>query len=136
MSNRQIKIERPLAIHLLSLAQKSPDREICGLIGATKQRPHTIYPTRNVSKSPQTEFEMHAQDQINALKNMRNKQEHLFAIYHSHPTSSARPSEKDLENVGYPDAYQIIISLNTKGVLEMRAYRLDKTGFREVTLAI
>ena len=79
---------------------------------------------------------MNARDQISALKQMRNKQEHLFAIYHSHPNASATPSDKDLANIGYPDAYQIIISLNTKGVLEMRAYKLCTDGFEEVSLRV
>jgi proteasome lid subunit RPN8/RPN11 len=136
MLKTQIKIERPLATHLLALAQKSPEQEICGLIGATNRKPSTIYPTSNISRSPQAEFEMNAQEQINAFKQMREKQEHLFAIYHSHPTAEAVPSAKDLENIGYPDAYQIIISLNTKGVLEMRAYKLEKEGFAEVPLTV
>ncbi|MBN1379836.1 MAG: M67 family metallopeptidase [Gammaproteobacteria bacterium] len=136
MTETQIKIERPLAIHLLTLAQQSPDREICGLIGATHQQPGTIYPTTNISKIPQTEFEMDAQDQISALKKMRKNREHLFAIYHSHPSAAATPSARDLENIGYPDAFQIIISLNTKGVLEMRAYKLGTNGFEEVSLVV
>lgn len=136
MAKAEIQINRPLAIHLLALAQQSPDREVCGLIGAVNQRPSTIYPAGNTSKSPETEFEMDARDQISALKQMRDKQEHLFAIYHSHPGSSAIPSEKDLENIGYPDAYHIIISLNTKGVLEMRAYKLTTDGFNEVPLSV
>ncbi len=136
MSDTAITIDRPLAIHLLGLAQKSPELEICGLIGATAQQPRTIYPTKNVSSSPSTEFEMDEKDQISALKAMRGRDEQLFAVYHSHPEAAATPSEKDLVNIGYPDAYQIIISLNTKGVLEMRAYKLNKNQFDEVSLMV
>ena len=57
---------------------------------------------------------------------MREQQEELFAIYHSHPTAPAEPSATDLEMANYPDALYLIISLNTKGVLEMRGFRLNR----------
>ncbi|HEX7027551.1 MAG TPA: M67 family metallopeptidase [Gammaproteobacteria bacterium] len=132
----EIKITRPLATHLLALAQQSPEREICGLVGAIGDRPSTVYPVKNVAASPEDAFEMDPQDQIHALKTMRTKHENLFAIYHSHPASPAEPSMRDLENIGYPDTYQLIISLNTKGVLEMRAFRLTAEGMREITLTV
>lgn len=135
-ASSEITITRPLATHLLTLAQQSPEWEICGLVGATDNRPSTVYPVKNVSANAAQAFEMDPQDQIHALKTMRAKKEKLFAIYHSHPTSPAEPSARDLENIGYPDAYQLIISLNTKGVLEMRAFRLTATGMREITLTV
>lgn len=132
----EIRITRPLATHLLALAQHSPEREVCGLVGAVGDRPSTVYPVKNIAANAEQAFEMDPQDQINALKTMRVRKERLFAIYHSHPTSPAEPSARDLENIGYPDAYQLIISLNTKGVLEMRAFRLTAEGMREVTLTV
>ena len=133
---KAIQITRPLATHLLTLAQKSPEQEICGLVGAIDDQPSTVYPVANTSDTPSTNFEMDAQGQIDALKEMRNRNEKLFAIYHSHPASPAKPSETDLANIGYPDVYQLIISLNTKGVLEMRAYQLKTEGVCEVPLLV
>jgi proteasome lid subunit RPN8/RPN11 len=132
----EISITRPLATHLLALAQQSPEREVCGLVGAIDNRPSTVYPVKNIAANPEQAFEMDPQDQIHALKTMRAKNENLFAIYHSHPSSPAEPSARDLENIGYPDTYQLIISLNTKGVLEMRAYQLTAEGLQEVALTV
>ena len=131
-----IKITRPLAIHLLALAQESPEHEVCGLIGAVKHQPTTVYPIHNIAENPKIAFEMNPEDQINALKTMRDKKEKLFAIYHSHPNSPAIPSAEDISNIGYPDAYQLIISLNTKGVLEMRAFLLTSEGLKEISLGV
>lgn len=136
MQAAEIKITRPLATHLLALAQQSPEREVCGLVGAVDKQPSTVYPVKNVASNPEGAFEMDPRDQIRALKTMRSKNEKLFAIYHSHPASPAEPSVRDLENIGYPDAYQLIISLNTKGVLEMRAYQLTAEGMREIALTV
>jgi proteasome lid subunit RPN8/RPN11 len=137
MAITEIRITRPLAILLLGLAQKSPRQEICGLIGADGIKPKTVYPVANIAADTAHEFEMDPQAQIAAFKAMRTKGESLFAIYHSHPQSPPVPSVKDLEDLGYHEALQLIISLNTKGVLEMRAYRkLDGNKPEEVQLTV
>lgn len=133
----EIKITRPLATLLLGLAQKSPQQEICGLIGASEEKPQTVYPVTNIAPDAAQEFEMDPQAQISAFKAMRAKGESLFAIYHSHPQSPPVPSAKDLQDLGYPEALQLIISLNTKGVLEMRAYRKNsESEFEEAHLSV
>jgi [CysO sulfur-carrier protein]-S-L-cysteine hydrolase len=135
----EIKITRPLATLLLGLAQKSPQHEICGLIGASAVRPQTVYPVTNIAADAAHGFEMDPQAQIAAFKAMRAKGESLFAIYHSHPQSPPVPSTRDIEDLGYPEALQLIISLNTKGVLEMRAYRKNSgngNGLEEVHLTV
>lgn len=67
---------------------------------------------------------------------MRNQGEELFAIYHSHPTAPAQPSSADLELAAYPDAVYLIISLNTKGILELRGFRIEHKIAREVAMAL
>ncbi|HEX5057645.1 MAG TPA: M67 family metallopeptidase [Gammaproteobacteria bacterium] len=137
MPVNEIKITRPLATLLLGLAQKSPQQEICGLIGAIDEKPQTVYPVTNAASDPSREFAMDSRAQIDAFKAMRAKGETLFGIYHSHPQSPPVPSSKDLEDLGYPEALQLIISLDTKGVLEMRAYRKHgKDALEEVHLSV
>lgn len=106
----------------------SPDSEICGLIGEKNNVPSHCYPIQNASKNPAKQFLLDAKEQIDAMKLMRGKGEKLFAIYHSHPTSPAKPSKTDLELAAYPDALYLIISLKTKGVLEMGGFWLDCKG--------
>jgi len=75
-------------------------------------------------------------NQIDALREMRELGHELFAIYHSHPTSAALPSTTDMAEAGYPEVLYLIISLNTKGVLEMRGFRLQRDHYNEVDLLI
>jgi proteasome lid subunit RPN8/RPN11 len=70
------------------------------------------------------------------MADMRNQSEKLFAIYHSHPKAPAQPSIYDLEAASYPDALYLIISLNTKGVLEMRGFKISKKSSEEVVLSL
>lgn len=134
--NPDIQIPRKITTQLLHLAQISPDTEVCGLIGGKNGLPTHCYPVTNIADQPQQRFLLDAKQQITALAQMRERGEELFAIYHSHPTAPAQPSAIDLELAAYPDALYLIISLNTKGVLEMRGFRLEQGSFKEVTLSL
>jgi len=133
-----IELPRRLVNRILHLAQNSPDSEVCGLIGARSGVPETCYPVRNIAAEANTRFRMDPSGQIEAMRNLREKGETLFAIFHSHPAAPAAPSPLDLAEASYPEALYIVISLNTKGVLEMCGYRLDQGGgaFNEVSLQL
>lgn len=129
-------LPRPLVNELLAHAQQHPDIEVCGLIGNDSENNKNYYQIDNVSTNPGCRFEMDAPQQIKAMKKMREKQQSLFAIVHSHPTTNAQPSDLDIEENNYQDAYYIIISLNTKGVLEMRAFAQQKKSMQEIDLIL
>lgn len=128
-----VTIPRDLVNKLLHQAQSSPQAEVCGLIGLGKNSRMSCYPIRNTASESRNRFHMDPEQQINAMKTMRENHQELFAIYHSHPDGPAFPSVTDLQYSGYPDALQIIISLDTRGVLEMRAFRVGKPDSVEET---
>jgi proteasome lid subunit RPN8/RPN11 len=136
MNQPEIQIPRKLTNQLLHLAQLSPDLEVCGLISSQNGVPSHCYPVANVAKQPAQRFLLDAAAQIAALKAMRERGEELFAIYHSHPTAPAIPSSTDLELAAYPDALNLIISLNTKGILEMRGFHIKSACAQEIPLTL
>ena len=119
-----IVLPRQLVNQILHQAQGSPGEEVCGLIAAKNGKPRYCIAIPNVASDPQRLFAMEPAGQIDAMRRIREQGDELFGIYHSHPHSPATPSDTDLKEAGYPDALYIIVSLNTKGVLEMRGYRL------------
>jgi proteasome lid subunit RPN8/RPN11 len=131
-----IQLSRTLVNQLLTQAQHDASNETCGLIAAKNNIASRVYPVRNVAGDKQHLFEMDPEEQIHAMKTMREAGEELFAIYHSHPDAPASPSATDLEQASYRDVLYLIISLNTKGVLEMRAYKIQQDSFEPVDLAI
>ncbi len=133
---QKISIPRTLANRLLTLAQLTPTLEICGLIATDANKKHHIYPIDNVADAPQHNFEMHPQQQITAFKSIREKQQTLFAIYHSHPDGEAKPSTKDINDSAYHHALNIIISLSTEGVLDMRGYFYQNGDAQVIDLII
>lgn len=137
MNNSEISLPRKLTNQLLHLAQLSPDTEICGLIGADNAgMPVSCYPVANSAATPENRFLLDASQQIEAMRQIREKGETLFAIYHSHPYTPAQPSPTDIQEASYPDALHLIISLNTKGVLEMRGFKIAGKSVEELGLSL
>jgi proteasome lid subunit RPN8/RPN11 len=131
-----ICIPRTLVNRLLYAAQQAASAEICGLIGARAGIPGHCYPVANIAAEPASRYEMDPKGQIDALRLMRERGEELFAIYHSHPSSPAVPSAIDRDAASYPDALYLIVSLVTKGVLDLRGYYIRDKAALPVELEI
>ena len=134
--DQTIFLPRPLVNKILAHAQQNPNIEVCGLIGNNATDNKDFYAVENISKNPSCQFLMDAPQQIKAMKKMRDKKQNLFAIVHSHPTTNAVPSQLDIKENGYKDVYYIIVSLNTKGVLEMRGYIPQTDDMQEVDVIL
>jgi len=128
MKNNSIeKITLPLNIvnQILAHAQSRDDEEICGLIAESDGLVKTIYPIQNISMHRENLYQMDGKGQIDAMRSMRENDEQLYAIYHSHPHGEAYPSATDVKEAQYPAVIYLIVSLDTKGVLDLRAFRLQ-----------
>ena len=135
-----ILLPRTLSNALLAHAQQGGNDEVCGLISRrtnpTQEPEYRHHPIPNIADDRPHRYVMDPASQIAALRDIRESGRELFAIYHSHPNSAALPSTIDLAEAGYPEVLYLIISLNTKGVLEMRGFRLQGDGYNEVELVI
>jgi len=131
-----INLPRPVVNTLLKLAQSKTDREVCGLISRQADNQMNVYPVNNIASDPERFFEMDPAETINVMKQLRESEAELFAIYHSHPHSPAYPSKTDIEQAGYPDALYLIISLNTKGVLELKGFKIQQDSVSSVDLVL
>ena len=129
-------LPRRIVNQLLDHARAGAGQEICGLISAYDGLVRRAIPVANVAPRPEHRYAMDPAGQIAALRAMREADEDLLAIYHSHPASPAAPSTIDIAEAGYPEAIYLIISLNTKGVLEMRGFRIRGEAVGEVVLEI
>ncbi len=136
MNKKEIRLPLKIVQQLLHHAQSSVDREVCGLIGGRDGAVQSCYPVKNSDPNPQCKFTLDTAEQIRVFKTLREKDEQLFAIYHSHPQREAYPSAVDLALVNYPDVLYLIISLNTKGVLALRGFNLANNQVEEVSLLL
>lgn len=132
--NSELVLPRKLVNQILTHAQQHEHTESCGLISTSDDNPAHYYAVKNIAVDPSTHFEMEPKQQIAAMKHMREHGEDLLAIVHSHPLSPPVPSASDMQEAGYPNAYYIIVSLNTKGVLEMRGFKIADGNMQPVDL--
>lgn len=133
---KAVRLPRPIVNQLLHLAQKSPEEEICGLIGRDGRGFRKCYPVQNAAGDRQRFFALDARGQIEAMRDMREHGQELAAIYHSHPAAPALPSLADVEQHEYSDVLYLIISLSTKGVLEMRGFYIRGRAIEEVPIGL
>jgi len=119
-----ITFPRAIVNALLSHVQRGGSNEVCGLVSSYAAIPKRCYPIANVADEPQRRYVMDPAAQIKAMRQMRDNGEELMAIYHSHPTTSAKPSVFDVAQANYPSVLYLIISTETNGVLEMRGFRI------------
>lgn len=135
-----ISLPRTLSNALMSHAQHGDSDEVCGLISRrsdpTRADEYRHHPIPNIADDRPHRYIMDPAEQIAAMRDIRENDRELFAIYHSHPSSAAQPSATDMAEAGYPETLYLIISLNTKGVLEMRGFRLHDDHYNEVELVI
>ncbi|MCK5640511.1 MAG: M67 family metallopeptidase [Gammaproteobacteria bacterium] len=131
-----IQLPRTIINKIMTQAQSSEEDEICGLISAKNETATQVYPVKNIAKEADHLFSMDPKEQINAMRDMRENNEQLFAIYHSHPHAPAVPSVIDVQQANYPDALYLIVSLDTEGVLEMRGFRLGENEVNTVDLEL
>ena len=136
MNTLEIQLSLKLTQQILFHAQSFPTNEVCGLIGAKNGVPCSCYPIENTAEQPKTQFLLEPKQQIAAQVAMREKGEALFAIYHSHPTAPALPSTMDIALANQPDVLHLIISLDTKGVLEMRGFQIVEGQSQEMILTL
>lgn len=129
-------LPREVVNRLLAQAQHSPESEVCGLIGQGEAGTYSLYPVANVATDQAHLFAMEPKQQISAMRQMREGGEALYAIYHSHPHAPAEPSPRDRQEAAYPEALYLIISLDTKGVIQLRGFRLCDDEFAPVALHI
>ncbi len=81
-----------------------------------------VWPLENVHATPQKRYEADPQALLQLLRRTEREGLELLAIYHSHPTGPARPSETDRSQAFWRVPY-VIFDMQTG---EARAYSLPE----------
>ena len=131
-----VTLPRPIVNQILHQAQQAGDEEICGLIAGNAKKFTHCYPVANVAGDKCRLFEMDPKGLIDALRAMRDNDEELKAIYHSHPEAPAQPSLEDIRQHEYPDVLYLIVSLATRGVLDLRGFRIRNGRIENIDIGI
>lgn len=109
---RQLAIPEQIRDAIVAEAQAAHPRECCGILGGLHGGFLVTlhHQCLNVAESG-NRYEMDLADLYDAISRIQERGDRLIAIYHSHPRSSAEPSEEDIELWNYPDAVMLICSV-------------------------
>lgn len=85
---------RDVEHQLFGVARQAAPLEACGLLewDGTRMTVHTLL---NVAEDPETSFLCDPYEQRHALTGIFERGTELWALWHSHPTQGALPSERD-----------------------------------------
>jgi proteasome lid subunit RPN8/RPN11 len=125
-----ISLQQAHVDEILYHARECAPSECCGLIGGSARKATTIYPLRNIAADPLVNYEAAPEDLFAAQRAMRERDEQLLAIYHSHPrTDDPEPSNTDVRLAYYPTAVYFIVGLGGDEPL-LRAFRISESEGR------
>jgi proteasome lid subunit RPN8/RPN11 len=112
-------------------AREASPAECCGLLGGRHEgSARSVYRLRNVAADPLIGYEAAPEELFAAQRIMRERDEELLGIYHSHPRASDPvPSETDVRLAYYPTAIYFIIGLAAT-TETLRAFRISERDGR------
>ncbi len=114
---------------MIAHAREAAPRECCGLLIGLGAQIESAHRSRNVDPSP-TRFLIDPHDHFAAIRAARAGGREVVGVYHSHPSTPARPSASDLADASYAEYAYVIISLASDPP-EVRLFRLVSGAFVE-----
>lgn len=112
-------------------ARESDPIECCGLLGVAESGlAANIYPLQNTAANALVTYEAAPEELFAAQRLMRERGEHLLAIYHSHPRSvEPLPSDTDVRLAYYPETIYLIVGLAGDQPV-LRAFQISEKEHR------
>ena len=136
MPESAITLSRELAMQLLKHAQTSPQARVCGLLLSDADGPREIMRLHNQASDADRRHTIDLQEFEAAIAKAKARGLSPLALYHSHPDSPPTPDAADRSACPDPALMLVVISLNIKGVLEMRAFTPVQGDLHETPVQI
>jgi proteasome lid subunit RPN8/RPN11 len=110
MSVQEFRIRHAALESVIAHARAALPAECCGMLLGKGHSIDEAVRANNTAVSA-TRFLIDPKDHIEARRDARGRGLDVVGFYHSHPHSSARPSQTDVAEASYPDAVHLIVSL-------------------------
>ncbi len=130
-----LEIPKHIFSQMLAQASEQAPLEACGILAGSDHRVQQFYKMANTDQSAD-HFTMAPEEQFAVMKDMRAKGLEMLAIYHSHPSSPARPSAEDIRLAFTPGVIYVIVSLQESAELQIRGFTIDGEDVSESAVKI
>lgn len=118
-----LRVPRALYLEVIAHCRREYPKEACGILAGREGLVEQVYPMTNMDASP-ISYQMDPKEQLQVMKRMRQTNQEMLAIYHSHTASPAYPSPIDLQLAGYPEVSYVLVSLADRLNPSVRSYRI------------
>lgn len=108
--------------------------EACGILAGRNGEVSKIYRMANIENSPVT-YMLDSREQFKVMKDMRENNLSMVAIFHSHPSSAAYPSAKDVSLAFYEECVYIIVSLMEKEPI-VKGFLIREGNIEEIKIIL
>ncbi len=133
-----LKINKEFLEDIIKHCKEEYPKEACGILAGKIVESNKIvgkvYKMKNISEEPQTCYFMEPEEQFNVFKEMRDLNLELIGIYHSHTSSSAFPSNRDINMAYYPETVYVIISLQNFETPEINGFEIIEGKIKQVEI--
>lgn len=134
MSGKLIYITYRVKQEIEEHALRDRPAECCGLLSGRDSLITSAHPLRNGAERPEARYFASPEDLFAAMRRIREANQTLLGIYHSHPRTSAYPSPADVEMAFYPEAFYFIISLEPSP--DLRAFKIEGARVEDVEVSV
>ncbi|MCX5717948.1 MAG: M67 family metallopeptidase [Nitrospirae bacterium] len=134
MSDKSLSISKDLFEEMISHCRDTYPNEACGILAGKGEEVLKVYKMANIEKSP-VSYEFDSSEHIKAIRNMRENNHTMLAIFHSHPSSPAYPSAKDISLAFYEDCIYVIVSLIEKQPV-IRGFLIRGEDIKEADISV
>ena len=121
-----LTIQAALHEEVIAHCRSRYPKEACGILAGQDGVVAQVYPMTNVEDSP-IGYAMDPKEQLQIEKQMRQRQQRMAGIYHSHTASEAYPSSVDVRLAISPDVSYVLVSLKDPNQPDFKSYRIDGT---------
>ncbi|MEK7267414.1 MAG: M67 family metallopeptidase, partial [Nitrospirota bacterium] len=119
---------------MISHCRDTYPNEACGILAGKESEILKVYKMANIEKSP-VSYEFDSREHIKAIRDMRENNHTMLAIFHSHPSSPAYPSAKDMNLAFYEDCIYVIVSLIEKQPV-VKGFLIREGEIKEVGISV
>ena len=134
MNDAPFQITAATLAAIIAHAREAAPVECCGILIGRDGTIDDAARAKNLAGSP-NRFLLDPKDHIEVRRTARGRGLDVIGFYHSHPHSPAWPSPTDIAEAAYPDAVQLIVSLEGTEVVA-RLFRLESGSAEELPLLV
>src|SRR5208282_2307290 len=107
---QRITIPQNIFDDMIAHCREGYPNEACGILAGRGREVSRLFRMRNVESSP-VSYLMDSKEQFEVMKALRDDGLSIVALFHSHTSSAAYPSAKDVALAFYEDSAYVIVSL-------------------------